>query len=165
MTFPRASRLGLTTVALLLSVTVGANATPAKEPVAAQNAGDPIATAIDEASRRFGIPEAWIRAVMRVESNGDRRAVSRAGAMGLMQVMPATYADLRRPFRRPRQHSRGHGLSAPDVRSLRSARLFGGLQCWARALGKPPRRKPSPTCRDRQLSVEAGPGARIRRGG
>src|SRR3546814_15437028 len=73
MTFPRASRLSLTTVAPLLSVTVGANATPAKEPVAAQNAGDPIATAIDEASRRFGIPEAWIRAVMRVER--DRKSV------------------------------------------------------------------------------------------
>lgn len=109
MTFPRASRLGLTTVALLLSVTVGANATPAKEPVAAQNAGDPIATAIDEASRRFGIPEAWIRAVMRVESNGDRRAVSRAGAIGLMQVMPATYAELRRQL--------GIGMDPFDVRN------------------------------------------------
>lgn len=109
MTFPRASRFGLTTVALLLSVTVGANATPAKEPVAAQNAGDPIATAIDEASRRFGIPEAWISAVMRVESNGDRRAVSRAGAIGLMQVMPATYADLRRQL--------GIGADPFDVRN------------------------------------------------
>lgn len=108
MTFPRASRLSLTTLAVLLSVTVGANATPSQEPVAAQTAGDPIATAIDEASRRFGIPEAWIRAVMRVESNGDRRAVSRAGAMGLMQVMPATYADLRRQL--------GIGADPFDVR-------------------------------------------------
>lgn len=108
MTFPRASRLSLTTLAILLSVTVGANATPSQEPVAAQTAGDPIATAIDEASRRFGIPEAWIRAVMRVESNGDRRAVSRAGAMGLMQVMPATYADLRRQL--------GIGADPFDVR-------------------------------------------------
>ena len=47
-----------------------------------------------EAARRFGIPEKWIWAVMRVESHGDSRAVSSAGAMGLMQIMPATWADL-----------------------------------------------------------------------
>jgi hypothetical protein len=32
---------------------------------------------------------------MRVESRGNSRAVSRAGAMGLMQIMPATWAGLR----------------------------------------------------------------------
>ncbi|WP_246523499.1 lytic transglycosylase domain-containing protein [Neoroseomonas eburnea] len=57
---------------------------------------------IAAASQRFGIPEAWIRAVLRAESAGDRRAVSHRGAMGLMQVMPATWADLRAQ----------HGLSA-----------------------------------------------------
>ncbi|MCI1141452.1 lytic transglycosylase domain-containing protein [Sphingomonas sp. WKB10] len=56
---------------------------------------DPYAGHIAEASRRFGIPAAWIRAVMRAESAGDPRAVSHAGAIGLMQVMPATWADLR----------------------------------------------------------------------
>ena len=58
-------------------------------------AHDEVAAAIAEASRRFGVPEQWIRSVMRVESAGDASAVSRAGAMGLMQVMPATYAELR----------------------------------------------------------------------
>jgi membrane-bound lytic murein transglycosylase B len=57
------------------------------------------ATALDsfisEAAVRFGIPEYWIRAIMQAESAGDPRAVSRAGAMGLMQIMPATWADLR----------------------------------------------------------------------
>lgn len=47
------------------------------------------------ASQRFGIPELWIRAVMRIESAGDRLAVSHRGAMGLMQVMPSTWAALR----------------------------------------------------------------------
>lgn len=56
---------------------------------------DPYVTFIAEAARRFGVPEHWIRAVMRVESAGDMRAISSAGAMGLMQVMPATWADLR----------------------------------------------------------------------
>lgn len=32
---------------------------------------------------------------MRVESNGNQRAVSSAGAMGLMQIMPDTWTDLR----------------------------------------------------------------------
>ncbi|WP_421934279.1 lytic transglycosylase domain-containing protein [Phenylobacterium sp.] len=56
---------------------------------------DGIAAHVAEAARRFGLPEAWIEAVMRAESAGDPRAVSSAGAMGLMQLMPATWADLR----------------------------------------------------------------------
>jgi soluble lytic murein transglycosylase-like protein len=50
---------------------------------------------IDEAARRFALPAHWIRAVMKQESGFDPHATSRAGAMGLMQVMPATYAELR----------------------------------------------------------------------
>ncbi len=49
---------------------------------------------VTEAAQRFGIPEAWIWAVMRAESNGDPAAVSRAGAMGLMQIMPGTWGQL-----------------------------------------------------------------------
>ena len=56
---------------------------------------DPIAAYVAEASQRFGIPEAWIRSVMRVESAGEVRVTSSAGAMGLMQVMPQTYAIMR----------------------------------------------------------------------
>lgn len=49
---------------------------------------------VAEASRRFGVPERWIVAVMRQESAGQVDAVSRAGAQGCMQVMPATWAEL-----------------------------------------------------------------------
>ena len=52
---------------------------------------DPI---IADASRRFGVPENRIRAVMGVESGGRADAVSPKGAAGLMQVMAPTYADL-----------------------------------------------------------------------
>lgn len=50
-----------------------------------------------EASNRFGIPVVWIRAAICVESGGQRMLsgvpiTSLAGAMGLMQVMPDTYA-------------------------------------------------------------------------
>jgi hypothetical protein len=58
-------------------------------------AAEPYAAHITEASQRFGIPEHWIRAVLRAESAGDVRAISSAGAMGLMQVMPDTWAGLR----------------------------------------------------------------------
>ena len=57
--------------------------------------GDPFAAWIAEASRHFDIPASWIRDVMRVESRDDARAVSPKGAMGLMQLMPETWADLR----------------------------------------------------------------------
>jgi soluble lytic murein transglycosylase-like protein len=55
---------------------------------------------ISEASRRFGIPEDWIVRVMRAESGGQtikngKPIRSRVGAMGLMQIMPGTWAELR----------------------------------------------------------------------
>jgi membrane-bound lytic murein transglycosylase B len=56
---------------------------------------DAYADHIAEASQRFGIPEFWIDAVLQAESAGDGRAISSAGAMGLMQIMPATWSALR----------------------------------------------------------------------
>lgn len=53
-----------------------------------------IATFVSEAAQRFGIPEGWIYAVMRVESGGDPRARSPKGAAGLMQLMLPTWRDL-----------------------------------------------------------------------
>jgi D-alanyl-D-alanine carboxypeptidase len=56
---------------------------------------DPWGTYIREASERFQVPGHWVRAVMHQESGGEQQATSSAGAMGLMQVMPATYEGLR----------------------------------------------------------------------
>lgn len=58
-----------------------------------------IAAHVAAASRRFGIPEQWIYAVIRTESAGRIDAVSSAGAMGLMQLMPGTWARQRARFR------------------------------------------------------------------
>lgn len=74
---------------------------------------------ITEASRRFGMPEQWIREVIRQESGGrtmmnGKPIVSHAGAMGLMQVMPLTYAEMRRK----------HGLG-PDPHNPRDNILAG----------------------------------------
>lgn len=55
---------------------------------------------IANASARFAIPQAWVRRVIEVESGGQtllhgRPTVSSAGAMGLMQLMPDTWRDMR----------------------------------------------------------------------
>jgi hypothetical protein len=50
---------------------------------------------VSEAASRFGIPALWIDAVMQAESFGDAAATSPKGAMGLMQIMPRTWAELR----------------------------------------------------------------------
>ena len=96
----RPTRIGRAAVLLLLSglaasinapVIGTAHAAPAERP--APNAS--IAAAIAEASQRYGVPEHWLRAIMRVESRGAVHAKSRKGAMGLMQIMPETWAYLR----------------------------------------------------------------------
>lgn len=91
-----ARRYAVVLLAGALVVATGPAATLAQSaPVARTVAADPYGSHITEASQRFGIPEHWIRAVMRTESAGNARAVSSAGAMGLMQIMPGTWADLR----------------------------------------------------------------------
>jgi soluble lytic murein transglycosylase-like protein len=49
---------------------------------------------IEEACLLYRIPVPLARAVMAAESNFDPAAVSHAGAMGLMQLMPATAAEM-----------------------------------------------------------------------
>lgn len=80
---------------VILGVALAVPAAAQPRPVQAPITRDAIAGFIAEASRRYGIPEDWIRAVLRAESAGDLHAVSSAGAMGLMQIMPATWTDLR----------------------------------------------------------------------
>ena len=59
---------------------------------------------VAEAARRFGVSQVWIRAVMQIESGGrtmlgeNEPIVSSMGAMGLMQLMPQTYADMRKQY-------------------------------------------------------------------
>jgi len=62
--------------------------------------GDPWGPYIREAANKFDVPQDWVRAVMHQESGGHlfrhgELITSGAGAMGLMQVMPATYDELR----------------------------------------------------------------------
>jgi soluble lytic murein transglycosylase-like protein len=63
---------------------------------------------IRDAARRYQLPESLLRAVIHTESNFDSHVVSRAGAMGLTQLMPATarYLGVANPFD-PRQSIHG----------------------------------------------------------
>jgi len=65
-----------------------------KGSVDATSTAQPYALPVAEAAQQFAIPAHWIVAVMDQESGGNPRALSRAGAMGLMQIMPATWAML-----------------------------------------------------------------------
>ncbi len=88
---------------------------------------------IAEAAAQTGVPASWIARVLEVESSGrttlhGRPITSPTGAMGLMQIMPGTYADLRRRC--------GLGADPYDARN----NIFAGaayLQAMYRRYGYP----------------------------
>lgn len=87
-------------VILLISVAARPGGTARAEPVVtvsskSASAVNSYTVLIREAALRFGLPASWISAVMAVESSGDVLALSPQGAMGLMQIMPDTWAGLR----------------------------------------------------------------------
>lgn len=77
---------------------------------------------IREAATLYQIPEELVRAVIRVESDYDPRAISRVGAQGLMQLMPETAQRMQvRDVMDPRENILG------GVRYLRVlANMFNG---------------------------------------
>ena len=105
---------------------------------------DPFAAFITEASKRFAVPEHWIRSVMRVESAGEVRARSRKGAMGLMQIMPQTWTELRArydlgtdPYDPHDNILAGAAYIRETVRTLWRSRIPCRLQCRAWTLREP----------------------------
>lgn len=84
---------------LLYGVAIPAIALAQTKPVAHPSARNPYGEHIAEAAQRFELPATWIRAVMRAESDDDPRATSPKGAIGLMQIMPETWAELRVRYR------------------------------------------------------------------
>ena len=86
-----ALRLAVAVLAFAIAQPAGANPVARWRPM------------IAEAAQRFGIPEDWIVRVMRAESagqteRGGRLIRSPKGAIGLMQLMPATWEDMRTAY-------------------------------------------------------------------
>lgn len=63
-------------------------------PAGKNDAGDAIEKSIVAASRRYGVDENLVRAVVKAESDFQAGSTSSKGAMGLMQLMPETARDL-----------------------------------------------------------------------
>jgi len=65
--------------------------TPSPLPLAASPLGEEwMSNYADRYARAHNLPPALVRAIIKAESNGQRRAVSRKGAKGVMQLMPFT---------------------------------------------------------------------------
>lgn len=99
---PREDRGGMSTYAV-----PGATTVRATTPFAVKKSA-PYDTSINEHSQRMGVSADLVRAVIQVESAFNPSAVSTKGAMGLMQLMPATARELgvANPFE-PDQNIRG----------------------------------------------------------
>lgn len=52
-------------------------------------------TFITQAANRFGVEFSLVKAIIKAESDFNHRAVSKSGAMGLMQIMPHNFSELR----------------------------------------------------------------------
>ncbi|KVJ87441.1 lytic transglycosylase domain-containing protein [Enterobacter asburiae] len=52
----------------------------------------------EEAAKKYNVDPKWLKSIAAAESSWDQNAVSKAGAKGLMQVMPSNFQEGEKPF-------------------------------------------------------------------
>lgn len=114
---------------------------------------------IAEASQRFGVPEQWVRSVMRAESGGrlflaGHPITSPAGAIGLMQIMPQTYGELRWRYGLDRDPYDPRNSILAGAAYIREMYDRFGASGWVAAYNAGPRRFTDHLQTDRPLSAE-----------
>ena len=121
-------------------------------------AGRPFAALIASTAAAYGVDERLVHAVIETESNYQPRARSRAGAKGLMQLMPATARRVRRrgPLRPQGQHRGRRAAPEGPPEPVRASTGAGRVQ--RRRGGRPDLRRPAALCRDAPV-CGSGPSA------
>lgn len=96
-----------------------------RRPLGAQRGSEStLAPLFADAEERYGLPRGVLTAVARAESGFDANAVSRAGAQGLMQLMPATARGLGvDPFDPPQAIDGAARLLASNLEAFGSLEL------------------------------------------
>jgi hypothetical protein len=152
----RKARLAIAvlSLAMIFDAPQSSDAMARKHAPISTSQGVHLAGFIAEAAQRFGIPASWIHGVIGVESAGDRRAVSPKGAMGLMQIMPKTYADLRSNYGLGRDPFDPHDNILAGAAYLREMRDRYGSPGFLAAYNAGPERYEDHLTTGRPLPVE-----------
>lgn len=105
-----------------------------------------IAALINAAAIRFGVRPAFARAVAWVESRGSQTAVSQAGAIGVMQLMPATARGLGvDPYELHQNVEGGVRLLASHLANFSEALTAAAYNAGVKALYQDPTEWPAET--------------------
>lgn|GEM_PF-2395734 len=91
---PRNRRLSLAAVPVVLVAGVLAGWWAFRRPAALDESPTHYRILVCRYADKANLPDAFVHKVVLAESGGDPRAVSTAGAKGLMQIMPAAEADV-----------------------------------------------------------------------
>jgi hypothetical protein len=86
--------MGKKTVRVLKEQKTAAKQARAEEGAVSSVRSQDYSSYVQQAAAKYEIEPDLIHAVIKTESNGNQRAVSRKGAMGLMQLMPSTAYDM-----------------------------------------------------------------------
>jgi soluble lytic murein transglycosylase-like protein len=68
-----------------------------------------------QAAKKYGLPESFVRSVMKAESGLRQEAISPKGALGLMQLMPDTARQLGVNPRNPKENTEGGAQYLRDL--------------------------------------------------